>query len=91
MMEVDSADIAIVCKQADAPIIKLINQLISEAVRQRASDIHVEPMANRVRIRYRIDGVCIEKEQIPLKLKGSVLARMKLMAGNSRMQSFPRR
>ncbi len=65
----------------DAPIIRLINQLISEAVRQRASDIHVEPMGDRVRVRYRIDGVCLEREQIPLKLKGSVLARVKLMAG----------
>ncbi len=65
----------------DAPIIRLINQLIGEAVRQRASDIHVEPLSDRVRIRYRIDGVCIEREQVPLKLKGAVLARMKLMAG----------
>ncbi len=65
----------------DAPIIKLINQLISEAVRQRASDIHIEPMGDRVRIRYRIDGVCIEKDKIPMKLKQSVIARIKLMAG----------
>ncbi len=65
----------------DAPIIRLLNQLIGEAVRMRASDIHIEPMSDRVRVRYRIDGVCIEREQIPLKLKGAVTARMKLMAG----------
>ncbi len=65
----------------DAPIIKLINQLIGEAVRMRASDIHVEPMADRVRVRYRVDGVCMEREQIPKKLQGAVTARLKLMSG----------
>ncbi|HSW47403.1 MAG TPA: ATPase, T2SS/T4P/T4SS family [Phycisphaerae bacterium] len=66
---------------ADAPIIKLINQIIGEAVRTRASDIHVEPMNDRVRVRYRIDGVCIEREKIPKKLQGAVTARLKLMSG----------
>src|SRR5690606_16741828 len=47
--------------QPDAPIIKLCNRMIIEAVQNRASDIHIEPMADRVRIRYRIDGVCIER------------------------------
>lgn len=65
----------------DAPIIRLINQVIGEAVRTRASDIHIEPMADRVRVRYRIDGVCIEKEKIPKSVQGAVLARLKLMAG----------
>jgi len=65
----------------DAPIIKLINQLIREAVRRRASDIHIEPMEDRVRVRYRIDGVCIEREKIPKHLQGSVTARFKLMSG----------
>ena len=68
-------------EDAEAPIIKLINQLISEAVRMRASDIHVEPMADRVRIRYRVDGVCIEREQVPKPVQGAVLARFKLMSG----------
>jgi len=71
----------IVGDDADAPIIKLINQLISEAVRMRASDIHIEPMADRVRVRYRVDGECIEREKIPKKLQGAVTARMKLMSG----------
>jgi len=65
----------------DAPIIKLINQLIGEAVRMRASDIHVEPMADRVRVRYRVDGECTEREQVPKKLQGAVTARLKLMSG----------
>jgi len=66
---------------SDAPIIRLINGLISEAVRTRASDIHVEPMANRVRVRYRIDGVCGDKEPLPKKLQAAVTTRMKIMAG----------
>ena len=65
----------------EAPIIKLINMMISEAVRMRSSDIHVEPMSNRVRVRYRIDGVCIEREAIPKRLQASVTTRMKIMAG----------
>jgi type IV pilus assembly protein PilB len=48
---------------------------------KRASDIHIEPFADRVRVRYRIDGVCIEKDRIPAGLKNSVIARFKLMAG----------
>ncbi|HQE44130.1 MAG TPA: ATPase, T2SS/T4P/T4SS family, partial [Phycisphaerae bacterium] len=66
---------------ADAPIIKLINQLIGEAVRMRASDIHIEPMADRVRVRYRVDGVCMERERVPKSIQGAVTARFKLMAG----------
>jgi type IV pilus assembly protein PilB len=65
----------------DAPIIKLLNQIIGEAVRMRASDIHIEPMNNRVRVRYRVDGVCAEREQIPKSVQNSVLARLKLMSG----------
>ncbi len=63
-----------------APIIRLVTMLIAEAVNTRASDIHVEPMANRVRVRYRIDGVCIERDNIPKRMQGSVLNRLKIMA-----------
>lgn len=65
----------------DAPVIKLLNLLIQEAVRMRASDIHVEPMNNRVRVRYRIDGVCMERDNIPKSMQGSVIARLKIMSG----------
>lgn len=65
----------------DAPIIKLINMMISEAVRTRASDIHVEPMTDRVRVRYRVDGVCTERENIPKRLQNAVTTRLKIMAG----------
>ncbi len=78
--DADKKDL-LVGDDADAPIIKLINQLIGEAVRMRASDIHIEPMSDRVRVRYRVDGVCIEREKVPISVKGAVLTRFKLMAG----------
>ena len=65
----------------EAPVIRLINLLIGEAVRTRASDIHVEPMADRVRVRYRIDGVCIDRDNIPKNMQGPVIARLKILAG----------
>ncbi len=68
-------------EDAEAPVIKLINLLISEAVRMRASDIHVEPMADRVRVRYRIDGICINRDNIPKSMQGAVIARLKIMSG----------
>ncbi len=64
-----------------APIIRLVNEIIKEAVVTRASDIHVEPFENRVRLRYRIDGVCHERDIIPKRTQGSVLARLKIMSG----------
>ncbi|MFQ5502086.1 MAG: GspE/PulE family protein [Phycisphaerae bacterium] len=70
-----------VANDSDAPIIKLINMMIAEAVRTRASDIHIEPMDDRVRVRYRIDGVCLERENIPKRLQNAVTTRMKIMSG----------
>ncbi|MFN4243815.1 MAG: GspE/PulE family protein [Tepidisphaerales bacterium] len=64
-----------------APMIKLVAAMITEAVRNRASDIHVEPMKDRVRIRYRIDGECVERDRIPLRMKGPLISRLKIMAG----------
>ena len=64
-----------------APVVKLINKIIKEAVKLRASDIHVEPMANRVRIRYRIDGDCVERDNIPKQLQPVVVTRLKIMSG----------
>ncbi len=66
---------------ADAPMVRLVNLIVSDAVQARASDIHVEPMTNRLRIRYRVDGVCEEVESPPKRLQNPLLARMKLMAG----------
>jgi type IV pilus assembly protein PilB len=64
-----------------APIIKLVQALISEAVRGRASDIHIEPMKERVQVRYRIDGECVVRDRIPLRMKGPLISRLKIMAG----------
>lgn len=64
----------------DAPIIKYVNLLITEAIRRRASDIHMEPLEKRFRVRYRIDGVLQEVENPPKRLQASIIARLKLMA-----------
>ncbi len=64
-----------------APIIKLVSAMIGEAVRSRASDIHIEPMKDRVRVRYRIDGECVERDRIPVRMKGPLISRLKIMAG----------
>jgi len=64
-----------------APIIRLVSQIIANAVKSRASDIHIEPFADRVRLRYRIDGVCHERDRIPKRTQSAVIARLKIMAG----------
>ena len=64
----------------DAPVIRLVTLIITEALRSRASDIHIEPMVNRLRIRYRVDGVCFEVENPPKSLQGSIISRVKIMA-----------
>ena len=65
---------------ADTPIIKLVNTLIVEAFRMEASDIHLEPMADRFRVRYRIDGVCHDQPAPPRKLQAAVISRLKIMS-----------
>ncbi len=64
-----------------APVIRLVTMLITEAVNLRASDIHIEPMSNRIRVRYRIDGVCRERDNIPKRMQGPVINRIKIMSG----------
>ncbi|MDX2114352.1 MAG: GspE/PulE family protein [Planctomycetota bacterium] len=76
-----SVDSSIDQAAESAPIIKLCSRIIIEAVKGRASDIHIEPMADRVRLRYRIDGVCIERDNLPKRMQNAVLTRFKLMAG----------
>ena len=66
--------------EKDAPIVKLCAQIIMRAFVARASDIHLEPMETRFRIRYRIDGVLREQEAPPRRLQGAILQRFKLMA-----------
>jgi len=65
----------------DGPIVKLANLIIDNAYYMRASDIHIEPMADRVRIRYRVDGVCLEKDNIPKNMQAPLIARFKILSG----------
>jgi type IV pilus assembly protein PilB len=65
---------------SSAPVVRLVNLMIQEAVQLRASDIHVEPFEDRVRIRYRIDGVCVERESAPRRMLSSIIARIKILA-----------
>jgi type IV pilus assembly protein PilB len=71
--------------EADAddssPVVRLVNLVISEAVKLRASDIHIEPFEDRVRIRYRIDGALVERDSPPRRLLGPLVSRIKVMGG----------
>ncbi len=64
----------------DVPIVRLVNQLLREAVMENASDIHIEPGDKSVRIRFRVDGVLHEVMQLPLSVKAGVISRVKIMA-----------
>ena len=64
----------------DAPIVKLVNLLITQAVAERASDIHIEPSEKDVRVRYRIDGVLHEKMRPPKNIQSGIISRLKIMA-----------
>ena len=65
---------------ASEPVVKLVNMIILEAVKAKASDIHIEPYDKKVRVRYRIDGACMEKLSPPKKYHNNVVSRIKIMA-----------
>jgi len=65
----------------DGPIVRLVNLIIDSAYYMRASDIHVEPMTDRVRVRYRVDGVCLEKDNIPKNMQAPLTTRLKILSG----------
>ena len=65
---------------SEAPIIKLVNLFITRAVESRASDIHIEPFEDELKVRYRIDGVLHEIEAVPKKLQAAIISRVKIMA-----------
>ncbi len=69
-----------VVDESSAPIVRLVQLMITEAVQLRASDIHVEPFEEKVRIRYRIDGVLVERDSPPRRLLGALLSRIKILA-----------
>jgi type IV pilus assembly protein PilB len=65
---------------ADAPVVRLVNVFLLNAIRKGASDIHLEPYEKRLRVRYRIDGVLHEEMTPPLKLKSALVSRLKIMS-----------
>ena len=65
---------------SEAPVIRLVNMVISHALERRASDVHIEPFENRLIVRYRIDGVLHETESPPRRLSAAVISRIKIMA-----------
>ncbi len=65
---------------SEAPVIRLVNLVIQRAVELRASDIHIEPFENRLKVRYRVDGVLIDGESPPANLTAAVISRVKIMA-----------
>ena len=65
---------------SEAPVIRLVNAMVSSAVEKRASDIHIEPFEKEFRVRYRVDGVLYNQEAPPRELKAAIISRVKLMA-----------
>ncbi len=65
---------------SEAPVIRLVNAMIAQAVEKRASDIHIEPYEKEFRVRYRVDGVLYPQEAPPRELKAAIISRVKLMA-----------
>ena len=64
----------------DAPVVKLVNLILTDAIKKKASDIHVEPYERSFRVRYRIDGILYEVMKPPLKLKNAITSRIKIMS-----------
>ncbi|MBJ6724092.1 type IV-A pilus assembly ATPase PilB [Geomesophilobacter sediminis] len=64
----------------DAPVVKLVNLILTDAIKKKASDIHIEPYEKAFRVRYRIDGILYEVMKPPMKLKNAITSRIKIMA-----------
>jgi type IV pilus assembly protein PilB len=64
----------------DAPVVKLVNLILTDAIKRKASDIHIEPYEKAFRVRYRIDGVLYEVMKPPMKLKAAITSRLKIMS-----------
>ncbi len=69
-----------IVKEVDAPIVKLVNGIFINAIKQGASDIHIEPYENSLRVRYRIDGVLYNVMNLPIKIKNALTSRVKIMS-----------
>jgi general secretion pathway protein E len=78
---VDEEDVAHLRDMAsEVPVIRLVNQLLVRALESRASDVHIEPFENQLKVRYRIDGILHEVEPPPRQLKAAVISRLKILA-----------
>lgn len=78
--ETESAAATAAMLDSDAPVVKLVNLIIQEAVSLRASDIHIEPFADHIRVRYRIDGILVQRDSPPKRLLPAIISRIKIMA-----------
>jgi len=79
--ESDSVNVADLEKAVDdAPVVKLVNLILSDAIKKGASDIHIEPYEKLFRVRYRVDGMMYEEMKPPMKLRNAILSRVKIMA-----------
>jgi type IV pilus assembly protein PilB len=76
--DIDAAELAKASE--DAPVVKLVNLILTDAVKKTASDIHIEPYEKSFRVRYRIDGVLYEVMKPPMKLKNAIISRIKIMS-----------
>ena len=79
--DIDKIDIDIIDADDEAPIIRLVNAILNQAVKARASDIHIEPFDRHISVRFRIDGVLSELLQPPKRFHASICSRIKVMAG----------
>ncbi|MEY2420215.1 MAG: type pilus assembly protein PilB [Acidimicrobiaceae bacterium] len=73
--EVDAADL-----RADAPVVKVVNSIVTQALRDRASDVHIEPQDNEIRVRYRVDGALHDALSLPASIGPALISRLKIMA-----------
>ncbi|MBD3220524.1 type IV-A pilus assembly ATPase PilB [bacterium] len=78
--EQDDEDVTGGGEEQNAPVVKLVNTLLSEAVKMGASDIHIEPYEKHMRVRYRVDGILQEVMEPPVKLKAAITSRLKIMS-----------
>jgi type IV pilus assembly protein PilB len=86
VQDVDNIDTAVAlllteAGEEEAPVVKVINLMVVEAMRRRASDIHLEPLEGGLRVRYRIDGRLVEAHKLPKASQATVLTRLKIMSG----------
>ncbi len=80
MAKADTPELVAMETADDAPVISIVNSIISQAVKEKASDIHIEPQDKKVRIRYRVDGVLREVIDFPLHMHSALISRIKIMS-----------